>query len=129
MKKGIKQFLIIGMVISIIICTLGCGKEDKTPKGMSSEMYGYTKEISTKVHEFLDGDIERSETNYLVDKSQKIADLIEKENKDGSLVEKYYNDEEAAKKALNVLLYLNAKDGIDTMKTLLSELDEMLADK
>ena len=124
-KKIISIWTIVLMIV--VVCMNGCA--EKTPKGMSSEMYGYVKEATTTTHRFLDGEITRSDTKGLTDTAEKIADLVKKESADGILDEKYYNDKEAGQLALQMMLYLYSEDGIDEVENALEELDIMLANK
>ena len=125
-KQVIKIFLSILTVVAII-SSIGC--KDKTPKGMSEEMYGYTNEISSEIHKFLDGKIKRSDTKDLTSIGDKMSDLLQQEYDDGSLDEKYYNDKEAATLAAQSMIYLYSEDSIDDLKDTLSQLDSLLNDK
>ena len=127
MMKNSNKFLAIMLVFVISFCIIGCS--DKTPKGMSAEMYNYVKETTTKVHSFLDGEIERSETKDLTEITNKMVELLEKENEEGLLDEKYYNDKEAATLTTTMLLYLYAEDSIDELEDTLAEIDKMLENK
>lgn len=122
-----KKFLSIMLVFVITFCMIGCS--EKTPKGMSDEMYEFAKEITTEVHAFLDGKIERSETKDLTDIFGKMVELLEEENEEGILDEKYYNDEEIVTLSTQLLLYLYSEDSINELEDNLEAIDNMLENK
>lgn len=122
-----KKFLSIMLVFVITFCMIGCS--EKTPKGMSDEMYEFAKEITTEVHAFLDGKIERSETKDLTDILGKMVELLEEENEEGILDEKYYNDEEIVTLSTQLLLYLYSEDSINELEDNLEAIDNMLENK
>lgn len=126
MKKS-KKCLAIMLVFVVSFCIIGCS--EKTPKGMSDEMYKCVKEITTKVHAFLDGEIERSETKGLVDIVEEMVKIVEKEEEEGLLDEKYYNDREVAILTTTMVRYLYSQDSIDELEDTLAEVDEMLENK
>lgn len=115
------------LVFVITFCMIGCS--EKTPKGMSDEMYEFAKEITTEVHAFLDGKIERSETKDLTDIFGKMVELLEEENEEGILDEKYYNDEEIVTLSTQLLLYLYSEDSINELEDNLEAIDNMLENK
>lgn len=122
-----KKFLSIMLVFAITFCMIGCS--EKTPKGMSDEMYEFAKEITTEVHAFLDGKIERSETKDLTDILGKMVELLEEEDEEGILDEKYYNDEEIVTLSTQLLLYLYSEDSINELEDNLEAIDNMLENK
>lgn len=116
------------MLISVsIICTAGC--QEKIPKGMSEEMYGYVKEISVTVHKFLDGEIERSDMLELEELPEKMVDHVKKEYDDGSLVEKYYNDKEVGMLCTELMIDLFTEDNMREAEATLDKIDEFLSNK
>ena len=119
------------LIVSSILLTFGCQKkeDDKTPKGMSAEMYGYASEISSTVHQFLDGDIKRSDTKDLSDLATKMSDLVQSEYDDGSLDEQYYNDKEVATLCAQTMIYLYSEDSIHEAEDTLDQVDEFLNNK
>lgn len=122
-----KKFLSIMLVFAITFCMIGCS--EKTPKGMSDEMYEFAKEYSVTAHKFLDGEIKLSDTKELGETSEKMVDHIQKEYDDGSLVEQYYNDKEVSMLCAELMIYLYTEDNIHEAEDTLAKIDEFLNNK
>lgn len=115
------------LVFAITFCMIGCS--EKTPKGMSDEMYEFAKEYSVTAHKFLDGEIKLSDTKELGETSEKMVDHIQKEYDDGSLVEQYYNDKEVSMLCAELMIYLYTEDNIHEAEDTLAKIDEFLNNK